>query len=733
MVSPRTPGAVNTFSVQRGAVGGRPQFPQMDSDEEEGCLSLGIGRGASALRSPMVSPIGRGLAVLNQSAKGRALVDPGGPGLGRGSISPGRGNLGSLTKQDNDSRPGANSPKMNGAVCQRLFAMSHQRFPGVIDLDKLPHRWKSSASSSKKNQSGKTTSVSFCLDLLRQTDYEGYLCTLLVPIDVRPHVVAIRSFSGELSRVQDLTTDQNIARMRFAFWKDALEGIYSGRPPLDSPVIVALSKAVREKTLDRKLLFNLISSRMGLLDKRSFNSIQETEEYGIKAFGSMNELILECFNSESGGSKRNEDHAIIFSPRTEKEENNTTSSSTLSNSSSKRSSAALAKVDKSCCICLGKAQSLVILMRSLPGPLPSMLPLSLLAEYKISQESLRKKKSTDGTRSMVRELTNRAKGNLQLGLAMASKLPSEYRVGLLSALCLKDYLHRLESYMPRYGQLVMGPAGSGKSTYCATLQKHGEATYRSIHVVNLDPAAEEFSYNPSVDIRELIQVEDVMEDEELKLGPNGALVYCMEFLLENLDWLEDELNEVGEDEYFIFDCPGQIELYTHMAVMKRVVDALQSWNFRLSGVFLIDSNFMVEGSKFLSGSMAALSTMVNLELPHVNVLSKMDLLSHQGKQTLSSFLDPDCSELLTDPDNLPSNTSEVERWWTGKFQKLSHALGRLIEDFSLVQYLPLDITDEDNIAEVLLAIDMIIQYGEDADVKVKDFQDEETVECEKLD
>ena len=45
-------------------------------------------------------------------------------------------------------------------------------------------------------------------------------------------------------------------------------------------------------------------------------------------------------------------------------------------------------------------------------------------------------------------------------------------------------------------------------------------------MVNLDPAAEDIVYTPSVDLRELISLEDVME--ELQLGPNGGLIYCME-------------------------------------------------------------------------------------------------------------------------------------------------------------------------------------------------------------
>ncbi len=33
------------------------------------------------------------------------------------------------------------------------------------------------------------------------------------------------------------------------------------------------------------------------------------------------------------------------------------------------------------------------------------------------------------------------------------------------------------------------------------------------------------------DIRDLIQVDDAMEDEELHFGPNGGLVFCMEWEL----------------------------------------------------------------------------------------------------------------------------------------------------------------------------------------------------------
>ncbi|KAK9766586.1 hypothetical protein K7432_004244 [Basidiobolus ranarum] len=79
----------------------------------------------------------------------------------------------------------------------------------------------------------------------------------------------------------------------------------------------------------------------------------------------------------------------------------------------------------------------------------------------------------------------------------------------------------------KHCQLVMGPAGSGKSTFCSTIMTHCQNIGRSVHLVNLDPAAERFTYDPSIDIRELITLEDVME--ELDYGPNGGLIYCLEY------------------------------------------------------------------------------------------------------------------------------------------------------------------------------------------------------------
>lgn len=269
--------------------------------------------------------------------------------------------------------------------------------------------------------------------------------------------------------------------------------------------------------------------------------------------------------------------------------------------------------------------------------------------------------------------------------------------------------------MPRYAQLVMGPAGSGKSTYCSTIVQHAEAINRSIQVVNLDPAAEHFNYPVMADIRELIHVDDVMEDDSLRFGPNGGLVFCMEYFASNFSWLAESLGHV-EDDYILFDCPGQIELYTHLPVMKQFVTQLQQWEFRVCGVFLVDSQFMVESFKFISGVMAAMSAMVVLEIPQVNIMTKMDLLSPKAKKEIEKYLDPDLYSMIED---------SAITLRSKQFVKLTNAICGLVDDYSMVRFLPFDRTDDEGINIVLQHIDFSIQYGEDLEFKEPKEDDEE--------
>ena len=124
-----------------------------------------------------------------------------------------------------------------------------------------------------------------------------------------------------------------------------------------------------------------------------------------------------------------------------------------------------------------------------------------------------------------------------------------------------------------FAQLVIGPPGAGKSTYCNGMQQFMGAIGRKASIVNLDPANESTSYQAAVDVRELVTLESIMGDEDTMLGPNGGVLYALEEVEHNLDWLINRLSELGDD-YVLFDCPGQVELFTHHDSLRQIVNAL---------------------------------------------------------------------------------------------------------------------------------------------------------------
>lgn len=105
-----------------------------------------------------------------------------------------------------------------------------------------------------------------------------------------------------------------------------------------------------------------------------------------------------------------------------------------------------------------------------------------------------------------------------------------------------SYITVNDNNMP-FAQLVIGPPGSGKSTYCDGMQQFMGAIERKCSVVNLDPANDHTSYQPAVDVRDLVTIDEIMEQETL--GPNGGVLFALEELEHNFDWLAEGLKELG--------------------------------------------------------------------------------------------------------------------------------------------------------------------------------------------
>lgn len=183
---------------------------------------------------------------------------------------------------------------------------------------------------------------------------------------------------------------------------------------------------------------------------------------------------------------------------------------------------------------------------------------------------------------------------------------------------------------------MVGTAGSGKSTLTGAFQewcnRHG---YDAI-AVNLDPGALRLPYEPEVDVREWISLNEVMK--EYSLGPNGAQVVCADMLALNAKEVEERINEYRAD-YVLLDTPGQLELFVFRSTGKVIVEQLNKKNSLLA--FIIDPSLATTPTNFISQLMLSATTQFRLMIPLANVLSKIDIVDEKAlKMILEWGKDP---------------------------------------------------------------------------------------------
>lgn len=264
-------------------------------------------------------------------------------------------------------------------------------------------------------------------------------------------------------------------------------------------------------------------------------------------------------------------------------------------------------------------------------------------------------------------------------------------------------LNQFKTTQKFYGQLVIGPPGAGKTTYCTKMSELLHKLGRRVVIVNLDPANEKMSYKPDIDIRQLIVLEDVMD--QYKLGPNGALLYCIEYLEKNIDWLLDQIK--GEDcTNFLFDLPGQVELYCHHKSLSKILDQIScKRSLQLCVVHLVDSHHCSDAGKYIAALMLSLSAMLNIGLPHINLITKVDLLAKHmdklqfGIDFYTEVLDLNYLLDCLDTDNI-----------TSKYKKLNSAFVSIIEDYSLVTFQLVNMLKEESLMNIKNLIDKTNGY-----------------------
>lgn len=248
------------------------------------------------------------------------------------------------------------------------------------------------------------SSTSYCINLVRQYDYENYLCSLLLDNRSRQSVFALRAFNVEIAKISDSVTVETIGNMKIQFWTDALDNIYAKGQCPNHPVAKELKKAIGIHNISKIWFTKLLEGRANNLHDRPFESTDALEEYSEQTVSSILYLTLEAL----GVKDTNADH---------------------------------------CASHLGKAIGIGTLLRSTLRHAKSrtvLWPTDILLQHGVSQEDILRGKNRPAVKEATFQLASLAHVHLDKARSLCNGVPTSGFRGLLPAVPCDSFLKTLQ-------------------------------------------------------------------------------------------------------------------------------------------------------------------------------------------------------------------------------------------------------------------------------------------------
>lgn len=131
------------------------------------------------------------------------------------------------------------------------------------------------------------------IELVRRHDHDRFLASLFVPADRRAAVWALLAFNLEIARVREAVSQPIIGQIRLQWWRDALDEIYTGKPPRRHETVEPLAAAIEAHRLTRSHFDAMIDGREFDLADEPPADLAALERYLEKTSSRLIDLELE--------------------------------------------------------------------------------------------------------------------------------------------------------------------------------------------------------------------------------------------------------------------------------------------------------------------------------------------------------------------------------------------------------------------------------------------------------
>ena len=181
---------------------------------------------------------------------------------------------------------------------------------------------------------------------------------------------------------------------------------------------------------------------------------------------------------------------------------------------------------------------------------------------------------------------------------------------------------KMPKNMQTINLIILGMAGSGKTTFVQKLEEEIANMDKESYIINLDPAVLDTLYEPNLDIRDTVKYKEVMLSNNL--GPNGAILTCLNLFSTNIDKVISILESKKDLDFVVMDTPGQLEVFSWSASGKLISDSF-SLIFPSILIYIIDLPRCSNPNTFSSNMLYALSIMYKMKLPLLIAFNKSDI------------------------------------------------------------------------------------------------------------
>lgn len=134
-----------------------------------------------------------------------------------------------------------------------------------------------------------------CEETVRRHDPDRYFAALFAPEQQRRHLFGLYALYYELAHVLSVVRQPMIADIRFAWWRETVEGARSGKPR-EHVVAQALAVTLAERSLSQALFDRMIEG--WALSQEPLSTVAEIEANADARVGSLMRLAAQLLGAE---------------------------------------------------------------------------------------------------------------------------------------------------------------------------------------------------------------------------------------------------------------------------------------------------------------------------------------------------------------------------------------------------------------------------------------------------